>query len=48
MFVLNVKFNKKIFIKVFTIVVIILVTTLFIFTIKKVIIPASKNKMLKM
>ena len=48
MFVLNVKFNKKIFIKVFTIVVIILVTTLFIFTIKKVIIPASKNNMLKM
>ena len=48
MFVLNVKFNKKIFIKVFTVVVIILVTTLFIFTIKKVIIPASKNKMLKM
>lgn len=48
MFVLNIKFNKKIFIKVFTIVVIILVTTLFIFTIKKVIIPASKNKMLKM
>ena len=48
MFVLNVKFNKKIFIKVFTIVVIILVTTLFIFTIKKVIIPTSKNKMLKM
>ena len=48
MFVLNVKFNKKIFIKVFTIVVIISVTTLFIFTIKKVIIPASKNKMLKM
>lgn len=47
MFVLNVKFNKKIFIKVFTIVVIILVTTLFIFTIKKVIIPVSKNKMLK-
>ena len=48
MFVLNIKFNKKVFIKVFTIVVIILVTTLFIFTIKKVIIPASKNKMLKM
>ena len=48
MFVLNVIFNKKIFIKVFTVVVIILVTTLFIFTIKKVIIPASKNKMLKM
>ena len=48
MFVLNVKFNKKIFIKVFTVVVIILVTILFIFTIKKVIIPASKNKMLKM
>ena len=48
MFVLNVKFNKKVFIKVFTVVVIILVTTLFIFTIKKVIIPASKNKMLKM
>lgn len=48
MFVLNVKSNKKIFIKVFTVVVIILVTTLFIFTIKKVIIPASKNKMLKM
>lgn len=48
MFVLNVKFNKKVFIKVFTIVVIVLVTTLFIFTIKKVIIPASKNKMLKM
>lgn len=48
MFVLNVKFNKKIFIKVFTVVVIILVATLFIFTIKKVIIPASKNKMLKM
>ena len=48
MFVLNVKFNKKNFIKVFTVVVIILVTTLFIFTIKKVIIPASKNKMLKM
>lgn len=48
MFVLNIKFNKKVFIKVFTIVVIILVTTLFILTIKKVIIPASKNKMLKM
>lgn len=47
MFILNIKINKMKFIKVFVVITIILVLLLFIFTIKNVLIPASKNSMLK-